>query len=121
MTLHTPLTDSTRYLIGARELSLLKPGARLINVARGELIDEEALIQALESDRLAGVALDVFAQEPPGQSPLLSHPKVVVTPHLGASTQEAQRRWQWRPRNKSWRCWRVSRPATPVNAPFLGP
>ena len=91
LTLHTPLSDGTHHLIGARELSLLKHGARIINVARGELIDEKALFQALESDRLAGVALDVFAQEPPGPSPLLGHPKVVATPHLGASTEEAQR------------------------------
>lgn len=91
VTLHTPLTDNTRSLIGARELSSMKRGARLINVARGELIDETALLEALETDQLGGVALDVFAKEPPGPSPLLDHPKVVVTPHLGASTQEAQR------------------------------
>ncbi|MCI0894187.1 MAG: phosphoglycerate dehydrogenase, partial [Chloroflexi bacterium] len=91
VTLHTPLTDSTQHLIGARQLSLIKPGARLINVARGELIDEDALLEALNGDRLAGAALDVFAQEPPGDNPLLSHPKVVATPHLGASTEEAQR------------------------------
>ena len=90
VTLHTPLTDNTRSLIGARELSRMKQGARLINVARGDLIDENALLEALESDKLGGVALDVFAKEPPGPSPLLDHAKVVVTPHLGASTQEAQ-------------------------------
>jgi D-3-phosphoglycerate dehydrogenase len=91
ITLHTPLTPNTSHLIGAKELALMKPTARLINVARGELIDEAALLQALEAGRLAGVALDVFAQEPPGDNPLLQHPKVIVTPHLGASTQEAQR------------------------------
>ena len=91
VTLHTPLTPATANLIGARELALMKPGARLINVARGELIDEAALLQALESDRLAGVALDVFVQEPPQNEALISHPKVMATPHLGASTQEAQR------------------------------
>ena len=91
VTLHTPLTDSNRNMIGAAELSRMKPGSRLINVARGELVDEQALLEALESDGLAGVALDVFATEPPHQSPLLEHPKVVVTPHLGASTEEAQR------------------------------
>ena len=90
VTLHTPITDNTRNLIGARELSMMKQGARLINVARGELIDETALLEALETDKLGGVALDVFAKEPPGPGPLLDHPKVVVTPHLGASTQEAQ-------------------------------
>ena len=121
LTLHTPLTDSTRYLIGARELSLLKPGARLINVARGGLIDEEALIQALESDRLAGVALDVFAQEPPGQSPLLSHPKVVVTPHLGASTQEAQREVAVEAAEQVLAVLEGEPARNTVNAPFLAP
>lgn len=91
ITLHTPLTANTSKLIGQRELALMKPGARLINVARGELIDEEALLEALESDRLAGVALDVFVSEPPSDFSLIEHPKVLATPHLGASTQEAQR------------------------------
>jgi D-3-phosphoglycerate dehydrogenase len=91
ITLHTPLTASTTNLIGKRELSLMKPDARLINVARGELINEDALLEALESGQLAGVALDVFVQEPPGETPLIKHPKVIATPHLGASTQEAQR------------------------------
>jgi D-3-phosphoglycerate dehydrogenase len=91
VTLHTPLTPNTNKLIGQRELSLMKEGARLINVARGELIDEAALLEALESDRLAGVALDVFVQEPPDDARLVLHPKVIATPHLGASTQEAQR------------------------------
>ena len=91
VTLHTPLTDNSRNMISRRELGLMKQGARLINVARGELIDEAALLEALDSDKLAGVALDVFTKEPPGDNLLLSHPKVVATPHLGASTQEAQR------------------------------
>ncbi|MBM3942467.1 MAG: phosphoglycerate dehydrogenase [SAR202 cluster bacterium] len=91
ITLHTPLTQNTSHLVGARELALMKPNARLINVARGELVDEAALLQPLESGKLAGAALDVFAQEPPGETPLVLHPKVIVTPHLGASTQEAQR------------------------------
>jgi D-3-phosphoglycerate dehydrogenase len=91
VTLHTPLTPNTNKLIGKRELGLMKEGARLINVARGELIDEGALLEVLETDRLAGVALDVFVQEPPEDMRLAQHPKVVATPHLGASTQEAQR------------------------------
>jgi D-3-phosphoglycerate dehydrogenase len=91
ITLHTPLTANTANLIGKREFSLMRPDARLINVARGELINEDALLEALESDQLAGAALDVFVQEPPGETPLIKHPKVVATPHLGASTQEAQR------------------------------
>ncbi len=94
VTLHTTLTNGTRGLIGAYELSLLKPGARLINCARGGLIDEEALLDALKENRLAGVALDVFSQEPIGDDAvlrqLLADPRVIATPHLGASTQEAQ-------------------------------
>lgn len=91
ITLHTPLTAGTNKLISAPQLAKMKPGARLINVARGELIDEDALLEALENEQLAGVALDVFTNEPPGDLPLLKHPRVVATPHLGASTQEAQR------------------------------
>jgi len=97
VTLHTSLTSGpkgTRGLIGAYELSLLKPGARLINCARGGLIDEEALLNALNENRLAGVALDVFSQEPIRDDAvlkqLLAHERVIATPHLGASTEEAQ-------------------------------
>jgi phosphoglycerate dehydrogenase-like enzyme len=97
VTLHTTLTSGpqgTRGLIGARELGLLKPGARLINCARGGLIDEEALLSALNERRLAGVALDVFSQEPVRDNEvlrqLLAHPLVIATPHLGGSTAEAQ-------------------------------
>ena len=97
VTLHTSLTSGpqgTRGLIGTHELHLLKPGARLINCARGGLIDEEALLNALQENRLAGVALDVFSQEPVGDNEvlkqLLAHERVIATPHLGASTEEAQ-------------------------------
>ena len=88
--LHTPLTESTRGLIGEKELSMMKPTVRILNVARGELIDEDALFRAVEDGRIAGAALDVFSQEPPGDSPLLKNGKIIVTPHLGASTEEAQ-------------------------------
>ena len=91
ITLHTPLTAGTTKLISAPQLANMKPGARLINVARGELIDEDAVLAALENEQLAGAALDVFTNEPPGDLPLLKHPNLVATPHLGASTQEAQR------------------------------
>ena len=91
VTLHTPLTPATANLISSRELALMQPDARLINVARGELVDEAALLQALEDGWIAGAALDVFVEEPPKNQALLSHPKIMVTPHLGASTQEAQR------------------------------
>jgi D-3-phosphoglycerate dehydrogenase / 2-oxoglutarate reductase len=91
LTVHTPLTDETRNLIGATQLARIKKGARVLNCARGGIINEEALIAALQSGHLAGAALDVFVQEPPpADHPLLKLPNVVVTPHLGASTIEAQ-------------------------------
>ena len=97
VTLHATLsqdTSGTRRLLGSRELSLLKPGAYLVNCARGNLIDEQALLAALTEGRLAGVALDVFSQEPIGDDAVLrqvlAHERVLATPHLGASTVEAQ-------------------------------
>jgi len=90
--LHLPLTDETRGLIGRETLQRLKPGARLISAARGGIIDEAALLEALESGHLAGAALDVYAEEPPGELPLRRHPNVVLTPHIGAQTREAQSR-----------------------------
>ena len=89
--LHLPDSEQTRALVGNRELALMKPSAYLINCARGSLVNEQALWQALQEGRLAGAALDVFAQEPPVDSPLLRCDKVVLTPHLAASTAEAQR------------------------------
>src|SRR5258707_14182089 len=86
--------QGTRGFIGVHELNLLKPGARLINCARGGLIDEEALLDALNENRLAGAALDVFSQEPVRDDAvlkqLLANERIIVTPHLGASTEEAQ-------------------------------
>ncbi len=91
ITIHTPLTGDTRHLLGEAELARLKPGARVINCARGGLVDELALARAIQSGRLAGAALDVFEQEPPpADHPLLKLEQVVVTPHLGAATDEAQ-------------------------------
>ena len=91
LTVHTPLTDETRNLIGAREIALMRKGARVINCARGGIVNEEALAEGLRSGHLAGAALDVFVQEPPpADHPLLKMPNVVLTPHLGASTVEAQ-------------------------------
>ncbi len=90
ITVHTPLTRATEHLIGPRQFELMQPGVRIINCARGGIIDEDALYQALESGKVAGAALDVFRSEPPWDSPLVGHPRVVVTPHLGASTAEAQ-------------------------------
>ena len=91
LTIHTPLTPDTRGLIDAKALSKMKPGARVINCARGGLIDEQALYDAIKSGKIGGAALDVFSQEPPPlDHPLLSLDEVIATPHLGASTTEAQ-------------------------------
>ena len=90
ITLHTPLTDKTRNIVNAETLKLTKKSVRLINCARGGLVDEAALFEALSSGRVAGAALDVFATEPATDSPLFTLPNVVCTPHLGASTREAQ-------------------------------
>ena len=90
ITLHTPLTAETKNLITTASLAKCKKGVRIINCARGGIVDEAALFEALESGHVAGAALDVFAKEPPADSPLVKHPHVVATPHLGASTEEAQ-------------------------------
>ncbi len=90
ITLHTPLTDQTRHVLNAETLAKAKPGVRIINCARGGLIVEAALKAALESGHVAGAALDVFEIEPATDNPLFNHPNVVCTPHLGASTTEAQ-------------------------------
>jgi len=90
LTVHTPLTAETRHLIGKDELAILKPGVRLVNCARGGIYDEQALLEGLQSGVIAGVALDVFEDEPCTESPLFDQPGVLVTPHLGASTEEAQ-------------------------------
>ncbi|MGK4579111.1 hydroxyacid dehydrogenase [Kitasatospora sp. HPMI-4] len=92
VTLHLPKTPRTEGLVGARELALMKPTAHLVNTSRGGIVDEEALARALGEGRLAGAALDVFATEPPGPSPLLALPNVLGIPHLGASTHDAQLR-----------------------------
>lgn len=90
LTVHTPLTPETRNLVGAKELELMRRGVRLINCARGGIYDEAALVEGLRSGKLGGVALDVFIQEPCTTSPLFGMPNVLCTPHLGASTEEAQ-------------------------------
>lgn len=90
LTVHTPLTPETEGLIGPEEVKLLKPGARLINCARGGIYDNDALIEGLKSGRIGGVALDVFPDEPCTDNPLFSMDNVLCTPHLGASTDEAQ-------------------------------
>ena len=92
VSVHAALTPENHHLIDARALAKMRPGAYLINVARGALVDESAVVAALDSGRLAGAALDVFETEPPTRRELLAHPRVVPTPHVGASTEEAQRR-----------------------------
>ncbi|HWW65638.1 MAG TPA: phosphoglycerate dehydrogenase [Sphingomonadaceae bacterium] len=90
ITIHTPLTDATRNILSREALAKTKPGVRIINCARGGLIDEEALKEALDSGHVAGAALDVFVKEPAKESPLFGTPGFISTPHLGASTSEAQ-------------------------------
>ena len=91
LTLHLPLTDETRGFLDEEAFELMRPGVRIVNAARGELVDEDALVEALRSGRVAGAALDVFSAEP-YFGPLLDLDQVVVTPHLAASTEEAQDR-----------------------------
>ena len=90
LTLHVPLTPETHHLIGARELSMLKPTAFLINAARGKCVDEAALVEALQSKRLAGAGLDVFEHEPHVHPGLLSLPNVVLAPHVGSATAQTR-------------------------------
>jgi D-3-phosphoglycerate dehydrogenase len=90
ITVHTPLTPDTKWLLNDATIARCKKGVRLINCARGGIIDEHSLLRALESGHVAGAALDVFEVEPPKGNPLLNHPRVIATPHLGASTEEAQ-------------------------------
>jgi D-3-phosphoglycerate dehydrogenase len=90
ITLHTPLTDKTRNILSAESLARTKKGVRIVNCARGGLVDEVALRKALDEGHVAGAAFDVFVTEPATENPLFGHPNVVCTPHLGASTSEAQ-------------------------------
>ncbi|MCD4845352.1 MAG: phosphoglycerate dehydrogenase [Methanosarcinales archaeon] len=90
ITVHTPLTKETRNIIDTEQLKMVKPNVRIINCARGGIINEEALARAVSSGQVAGAAIDVFVNEPPNDSPLLKQDNIIVTPHLGASTREAQ-------------------------------
>ena len=92
ISLHLPLTSETRGLLDADQFAKMKDGARIVCAARGGIIDEAALLSALESGKIAGAALDVFESEPPGATDLVKHPKVIATPHVGAQTAEAQSR-----------------------------
>ena len=93
ISLHCGLNAQTQHIINNNNISIMKPGMMLINAARGELIDDNALLKALEEGRISKAAIDVYAVEPPTKNhPLLNHPQIITTPHLGASTHEAQKR-----------------------------
>jgi D-3-phosphoglycerate dehydrogenase len=121
ITLHTRLTDANRDMIGEEQLRKVKPNVRIINTARGELIDEAALLRALDEGRVAGAGIDVFREEPPGESPLLTHDKVIVTPHLGALTEEAQERVAVDVAEEVLAVLRGEPARYAVNAPFVSP
>jgi D-3-phosphoglycerate dehydrogenase len=92
ITFHVPLTPETRGMVSHEAMRSMKRGVRLVCTARGGVIDEAALLEALEDGQVAGAALDVFAQEPPGPTPLVTHPNLIATPHIAAQTEEAQQR-----------------------------
>ncbi len=92
ITFHLPLTNETKNMLDESAFAMAKQGVYIVDTARGGIIDEDALLVALESGKVAGAALDVFAAEPPGESALVDHPKVICTPHIGAQTAEAQAR-----------------------------
>ncbi len=92
ISLHLPLTPDTKNMLNAEVFAKMKDGVYLVNASRGGIMDEDALVEALNSGKVGGVALDVYANEPPGLTPLVSHPKVICTPHIGAQTVEAQAR-----------------------------
>jgi len=117
--IHTALTPQTRGLIGERELRLVKPGARIINVARGGIVDEEALYNAVEEGRIAGAAVDVFSKEPAQDNILFKSDRIIVTPHLGASTAEAQERVALDVAEQIAAIFRGEPPAYSVNAPLV--
>jgi D-3-phosphoglycerate dehydrogenase len=121
VSLHAPSTDDTRHLVGAEQLALMKPGAVLINTARGELVDERALAEALRAGKIGGAALDVFSQEPPESFELIDLPNVVATPHLGASTVEAQIQVAVDVARQVAEVLSGRPPRTPVNVPAFSP
>jgi D-3-phosphoglycerate dehydrogenase len=92
LSLHLPLSATTKNMLNAETIAKMKKGVYIVDAARGGIIDEEALLAALNSGQVAGAALDVFTAEPPGLTPLVAHPKVIATPHIGAQTLEAQAR-----------------------------
>ncbi|MEJ2287903.1 MAG: C-terminal binding protein [Deinococcales bacterium] len=121
VSLHLPLSDATRHLLGERELALLPQGAYVVNVSRGGLIDEAALLRALDAGHLAGAGLDVVEGEPPSEDePLRRHPAVVVTPHMAWYSVQAQRRMRQLAAEEVARCLRGERPLHPVAPAVTG-
>ena len=121
ITVHTPITKATRGLIGAKELAKVKPSVRFINCARGGIIDEQALFEAVEAGKVAGAAIDVFSTEPTTDSILFKSDKIIVTPHLGASTAEAQTQVAIDAAEQVITVLKGQPPRYAVNAPFIPP
>ncbi|HNP84857.1 MAG TPA: phosphoglycerate dehydrogenase [Kouleothrix sp.] len=121
LSLHVPMIESTRNLINATRLAQMKPTAYIINAARGGIVDEAALADALERRTIAGAAFDVFTKEPPTDNPLLGHPRVITLPHLGASTVEAQMLTGVDVAEGVIDALRGATPRYAVNAPFVAP
>ena len=125
LTIHTPLLASTKGMISTAELASMKPGSRILNVARGGMIDEEALLEAIEKGHIAGAGMDVFTTEPPDPAgpatKLIAHPRVVATPHLGASTVEAQENVSLDVCSQVFSILSGELPRSAVNAPLILP
>jgi D-3-phosphoglycerate dehydrogenase / 2-oxoglutarate reductase len=117
LTLHTPLTEETRKMIGRRELSQMKKSALLINTARGGIVDDQALVEALDEGVLAGAGIDVFEEEPPEDLSIRSHPKILSTPHIAGLTDEARYRMSWGASERVACALRGQRPLDVVNKP----
>jgi D-3-phosphoglycerate dehydrogenase len=119
VSLHLPLTEATRHVIGAERLARMRPGAVLVNTARGGLVDGAALLAALEAGALGGAALDVLGHEPPGETEraLLAHPRVVATPHAGWYSEESELTLKTEAAREVVRVLRGGRPRSPVNDP----
>lgn len=120
LTLHVPLTRETRHLVGRRELALMKPGAILVNVSRGPVVDEAELVAALRDGRLAAAALDVYEKEPELAEGLAALPNVVLTPHIGSATVAARRRMMRLACDNLLAVARGEEPPHPVSAPVRG-